>query len=209
MNLLTFLPPSNCAVFDCWYFLRYWLQRDENSTSQTTQLNQPALSTFELNLYTCIWRRPPWVNWFDNVQKCKQWRQQGFACIIAAENGPSFQGVVEKYHMTCSLLLFTETFFSRKVTQKLQADNRPEIGPLLLNSCVGQNHLARERRTQGSSKTMQLHHLKSKFSFFHSPTASFAQLHCSHSPIIERFVLLAAILDECQICLGGGGRGTV
>lgn len=140
------------------------------------------------------------------MQKCKQWRQQGFACIIAAENGPSFQGVFEKYHMTCLLLLFTETFFSRKVTQKLHADNRPKIGPLLLNSCVGQNHLARERQTQGSSKTMQLHHLKSKFSFFHSSTASFAQLHCSHSPIIERFVLLAAILDECQICLGGGGR---
>ena len=38
---------------------------------------------------------------------------------MAAENGPSFQGVVEKYYMTCSLLLSTETFFSKKVTQKL------------------------------------------------------------------------------------------
>ena len=47
---------------------------------------------------------------------------------MAAENGPSFQGVVEKYYMTCSLPLSTETFFIEKVTQKLLADNRPEIG---------------------------------------------------------------------------------
>ena len=69
---------------------------------------------------------------------------------MAAENGPSFQGVVEKYYMTCSLLLFTETFFSKKVTQKLLDDNRPEIGPLLLNSLVGQNRFAEKRETQWS-----------------------------------------------------------
>ena len=67
---------------------------------------------------------------------------------MAAENGPRFQGVVEKYYMTCSLLLFTETFFSKKVTQKLLADSRPEIGPLLLNSLVEQNHLAEKPETQ-------------------------------------------------------------
>lgn len=69
---------------------------------------------------------------------------------MAAENGPSFQGVVEKYYMTCSLLLSTETFFIEKVTQKLLADNRPEIGPLLLNSLVGQNRFAEKRETQWS-----------------------------------------------------------
>lgn len=69
---------------------------------------------------------------------------------MAAENGPSFQGVVEKYYMICSLLLSKETFFIEKVTQKLLADNRPEIGPLLLNSLVGQNRFAEKRETQWS-----------------------------------------------------------
>ena len=69
---------------------------------------------------------------------------------MAAENGPSFQGVVEKYYMTCSLLLSTETFSIEKVTQKLLADNRPEIGPLLLNNLVGQNRFAEKRETQWS-----------------------------------------------------------
>ena len=68
---------------------------------------------------------------------------------MAAENGPSFQGVVEKYYMTCSLLS-TETFFIEKVTQKLLADNRPEIGPLLLNNLVEQNRFAEKRETQWS-----------------------------------------------------------
>ena len=69
---------------------------------------------------------------------------------MTAENGPSFQGVVEKYYMTCSLLLSTETFFSKNVTLKLLADNRPEISRLLLNSLVGQNGFAEERETQWS-----------------------------------------------------------
>ena len=33
MSLLTFLPPSNFAVFDGWYFLRYSLQRGENCSN--------------------------------------------------------------------------------------------------------------------------------------------------------------------------------
>ena len=69
---------------------------------------------------------------------------------MAAENGPSFQGVVEKYYMICSLLLSTETFCIEKVTQKLLADNRPEIGPLLLNNLVEQNRFAEKRETQWS-----------------------------------------------------------
>ena len=77
---------------------------------------------------------------------------------MAAENGPSFQGVVEKYYVTCSLLLSTETFFSKKVTQKLLADSRPEIGPLLLNSLVGQTILLKSVRRSGTSKAIQLYH---------------------------------------------------
>ena len=77
---------------------------------------------------------------------------------MSADNGPSFQGVVEKYNMTCSLLLSTETFFCKKDTQELLADNRPEIGRLLLNSLVGQNSLAESVRRSGASKTIQLHH---------------------------------------------------
>ena len=64
---------------------------------------------------------------------------------MAAENGPSFQGVVEKYYVTCSLLYPPKHFLVKKVTQKLLTDSRPEIGPLLLNSLVGQNHLAEKR----------------------------------------------------------------
>ena len=79
---------------------------------------------------------------------------------MAAANGQSFQGVVEKYYMICSLLLATETFFSKKVKQKLLAENRPEIGPLLLNSRVGRNSVRRSK-TIRSSKKIQLHHLKS------------------------------------------------
>ena len=37
---LTFLPLSNFAVFDVWYFLQYCLQRAENCTMQIAQLNQ-------------------------------------------------------------------------------------------------------------------------------------------------------------------------
>ena len=44
-----FLPTRNLAVFDCSYFLCYWLQRAETCTNCS---NWPALSTFDPNLYT-------------------------------------------------------------------------------------------------------------------------------------------------------------
>ena len=71
---LTFLQPSNFAVFDVWYFPQYCLQRDENCANCSTQ---PALSTFAFSSYV----RPRLLlgKWNANKQKCKQWRQQRFA----------------------------------------------------------------------------------------------------------------------------------
>ena len=71
---LTFLPHSNFAVFDGWYFLQYCLQRVENCANCLTE---SALSTFAFSSYS----RPRllWVKSYDNEEKCKQWRQQRFA----------------------------------------------------------------------------------------------------------------------------------
>ena len=72
-NLINVLPPSNFAIFNCCYFLCYWLQRAETSTNC---LNEPALSIFEPNWYK--WLHLPWgllwVNSYVNEQKCKQRR---------------------------------------------------------------------------------------------------------------------------------------
>ena len=78
VSSLTFLPPSNFVVFDCYYFLCYWLQRDETWTNCS---NQPTLSTFEPNL--CIRPRLLWLTSYANEKKGKQWRQQGFSYMWA------------------------------------------------------------------------------------------------------------------------------
>ena len=71
---LTFLPHSNFAIFDGWYFLQYCSQRAENCTNCPTL---SALSTFAFNSY--IRPRLLWVKSYGNEEKCKQWRQQRFA----------------------------------------------------------------------------------------------------------------------------------
>ena len=71
---LTFLPHSNFAVFDGWYFLQYCSQRAENCANCP---NLSALSTFAFNSY--IRPRRLWVELYANEEKCKQWRQQRFA----------------------------------------------------------------------------------------------------------------------------------
>ena len=70
---LTFLPHSNFAVFDGWYFLQYCMQRAENCTNCSTS---SALSTFAFSSY--MWPRLQWVKSYANEEKCKQWRQQRF-----------------------------------------------------------------------------------------------------------------------------------
>ena len=45
---LTFLPPSNFAVFDRWYFLHSYLQKAENCTNCSSQ---SAFSTSEFSSY--------------------------------------------------------------------------------------------------------------------------------------------------------------
>ena len=49
MNSLTFLPPSNFAVFDCLYFLCYCSR--ELKIAQTVQINQ----LFQLLNLTCTY----------------------------------------------------------------------------------------------------------------------------------------------------------
>ena len=71
---LTFLPHSNFAIFDGWYFLQYCSQRAENCTNCPTL---SALLTFAFNSY--IQPRLLWVKSYANEEKCKQWRQQRFA----------------------------------------------------------------------------------------------------------------------------------
>ena len=44
-ELINVLPPSNFAVFNCSYFLCYWLQRAETCT---TCINEPALLILNL-----------------------------------------------------------------------------------------------------------------------------------------------------------------
>ena len=71
---LTFLPHSNFAIFDGWYFLQYCSQRAENCTNCPTL---SALSTFAFNSY--IRPRLLWVMSYASEEKCKQWRQQRLA----------------------------------------------------------------------------------------------------------------------------------
>ena len=74
---LTFLPPSNFAVLDGWYFFQYCLQIAEKCTNCSTW---SALSTFAFSSY--IRPRLLWVKSYAYEEKCEQWRQQGFAYTI-------------------------------------------------------------------------------------------------------------------------------
>ena len=73
LGSLTFLTPSNFAVFDSCYFLCYYLQRAENKWLKLTN----SFNFVQLNL--CIRWRFLRVNLYANEQKCKLWRQQRFA----------------------------------------------------------------------------------------------------------------------------------
>ena len=70
MTSLTFLPPSNFAVFDCCHFLCYWLQRPESCKNCS---NWPALSTYNQPNSYIRWLLL-WVTLYANEQKCNQWR---------------------------------------------------------------------------------------------------------------------------------------
>ena len=66
-ELINVLPPSNFAVFDCCYFLCYWLRGTETCTNCK---NYPALLIFEPNWYirlNLLTRMLMSKNWNKNV----------------------------------------------------------------------------------------------------------------------------------------------
>ena len=67
-GLTNVLPPSNFEVFNCRYFLCYWLQRAETCTSC---INKQALLIFEPNWYIRLHLLR--VKSCANAKKCKQW----------------------------------------------------------------------------------------------------------------------------------------
>ena len=67
-GLTNVFPPSNFEVFNCCYFLCYWLQRAETCTNC---INKQALLIFEPNWYIRLHLLR--VKSCANEKKCKQW----------------------------------------------------------------------------------------------------------------------------------------
>ena len=74
---LTFLPHSNFAVFDGWYFLQYCLQRIE--IAQIAQLNQLCQILHLVHIYGHSFFD---IKSYANEEKCKQWHQQSLPITI-------------------------------------------------------------------------------------------------------------------------------
>ena len=106
-NLINVLPPSNFAIFNCCYFLCYWLQRAETCTNC---LNEPAFSIFEPNWYKwlhLLWGLL-WVNSYANEQKFKTMTSRWIRLLNSKNNGQVFLFTTIFRHSNC-FLSFTAT----------------------------------------------------------------------------------------------------